>query len=401
MQTRGETINRILLAVVLVAFSLNLFLVIDESAAWINGWRVDYLLGKCYFGEIFLYPFLLWEGWRQKTQFFAWIQKNFAMFAAGVLIFCLNVVRAAAPMVALKQGITAAALLMFALIVRQKIKAEPKTRKLVWQTLVVLIIFESCLALCQFVRQKSLFPYSILGETNLESATDLAKVSFFGKSLVAPYGTMSHPNVLAGTLVLILAFLWREKDFIKRRRLSKIITGLVILIVLLVQSWTALIFLFLLWLAGKFSLEVSNKKMSACWFFFLTLLLIPLAIYGGAKIWPDNLSLTRRANLNMAAGQMWQTAPFLGVGVGQFTMNLQNFWPDNNFTQPVHNTIWLILTETGAIGLIGLTIVCWKNQLLTRVSRNWILVIAIAVFLALDHYVWTTWWGWLCWLIFL
>jgi len=73
----------------------------------------------------------------------------------------------------------------------------------------------------------------------------------------------------------------------------------------------------------------------------------------------DPLSLSRRLELNRSAFLMIKKNPLLGVGLGNFLVQLPNFWQVNErirFLQPVHNIFLLVGAETG---LIGLAIFIW------------------------------------------
>ena len=64
-------------------------------------------------------------------------------------------------------------------------------------------------------------------------------------------------------------------------------------------------------------------------------------------------SVTVRSQLNSAAVSMWQDSPVFGAGMGNFLVALPKylFTREIYFLQPVHNIYFLVLSETGIIGL--------------------------------------------------
>ena len=69
-------------------------------------------------------------------------------------------------------------------------------------------------------------------------------------------------------------------------------------------------------------------------------------------------SWTRRISLNNIAFKMWLSSPVFGVGLNNFVPRMEEFGrviANYRFLQPVHNIYLLVLSETGLVGLIGLT----------------------------------------------
>lgn len=389
-------------ALVIFFSSFNLFFIFDRSASLFAGWTVDYLLLKIYLGQVFLLLFLFLVIWQQKNQFFSWLKKYFLAISSLVFLLVVFCARKRAPLIALQQILNVGTLVWFAVIVRKK--WQNRAPKLIIYTVWSLVIMQSILAIYQFCAQAPLFPYQILGETDLRATSDIAQVVWAGRSWVAPYGTFAHPNVLAGTLVILLWWLWRQGRF--SAWWQKIVTCLALFVIVLTQSWTACLFLILLILLGLRS-QKGTKVHYKWWAFALVIVLCPLAIQLGSRLWPHNLSFVRRARLDQAAGQMFLAHPWFGLGPGQFTAYLGDFWPGNQFTQPAHNVFLLFLAETGLVGCIGLLclfLYClgpkspqsWRR----RLPSPWVLA-AWLVFLSLDHYLLTSFWGLLLLLVFL
>lgn len=69
-------------------------------------------------------------------------------------------------------------------------------------------------------------------------------------------------------------------------------------------------------------------------------------------------SVVVRQQLNAAALTLWRQSPIIGVGLGNFLVQLPSVLPVRTiyFLQPVHNVYLMVLSE---VGLIGLGIFLW------------------------------------------
>ncbi len=424
--------NQLLTAGVIIS-ALNLFVKSGIEAATIDGWLVDYLLIKIYAGEIILAIGVIAVIVREKWKLGQWVKKNFLLLAAGVCIWAIALSKAVAPMVMITKTAEIVLLGVAAVIVREKWGASPDWRKK-WQKLVAgLITGESALAIYQFWQQKSLFPYPILGETVIEGATtDVMRASFLGKTMILPYGTFSHPNILAGSLAIWLWWSWRETGW--REPNEKMMAFLGLLVILLTRSIGAIIFVILLTIGemqrrrkernGKKSVRAEKEEKSGtikketaqkAWLkrkisgisLIIIGILVPLMMMGAAIRWSENMSVVRRAHLNQVALKMWEKSPFFGVGIGQFTVHISDFWSDNKFTQPVHNVFLLIVAEIGIVGVGWLIWFSWSQRKIWQkwwqqgqLNNFWVALAWIILF-SWDHYLLTSFWGMLLWLVFL
>jgi O-antigen ligase len=212
------------------------------------------------------------------------------------------------------------------------------------------VIYSSLIAIGQFLKQSSLngiFWY--LGERAFTLSTPgIAKGNFAGRLFLRPYGTFPHPNVLAGfsliSLVLILFDKSKKRGFI-------FWPSLVLGTIAILLSFSRVI-----WLVGGgmisfFFLKKARKKKIFVFFPFLLVFLLTLVFL---KFPFDSQSISRRLELNQSALLMIKKNLLLGVGLGNFLVQLPNFWQVNErirFLQPVHNIFLLVGAETGLIGL--------------------------------------------------
>lgn len=251
------------------------------------------------------------------------------------------------------------------------------------------ILFESILAIIQFQKGGSLGGlFYFLGERFYNGATpNIANASLGGELVLRPYATFSHPNVLAGYLVismLILALAMSSKYKENSLYYLAIFFGTVGL--MLTLSRTAIIIWALVLLTLLF------KKINRIALF------IPLVL-GGAILFPQIMqrfgsislvdsSFADRINLAKASVQMIIHNPILGVGINNFLNNVSyyNFSASPVFmVQPVHNIILLTISQTGII--CGAVIFYYAAKLfLYTSSYAKILLLAFLGLGMFDHY---------------
>ena len=117
----------------------------------------------------------------------------------------------------------------------------------------------------------------------------------------------------------------------------------------------------------------------------------------------EHPSLTRRVYLTQAALAMSAKHPLLGVGLQGFSTQVERYAPTKEvvrFVQPVHNTILLVLAETGLLGTLAvLTAVALATP---NTKKNLLYAAALtSPILFLDHYFYTLQTGQLTLLFFI
>jgi O-antigen ligase len=266
----------------------------------------------------------------------------------------------------------------------------------------VWIVGESLLGLAQLINNGSLQGmFYWLGERRFSLTTvGIAQMSWLGESIVRAYGTFSHPNSLAGFLLISWLF-WQGQNpsALRAAPLDKGATkgiwywvvwwmGLVGIIISgsrIVWGITALIII------SNFKFQISNLKNKFAFGVVVTgAVMMILGIVGQEyKLvdfvggW-DTASLTKRMELNAEAIQMIKAHPLFGVGAGN--MVAEEF----RYRQPVHNIILLIISELGLIPII-LLILNFKFQISKIImnKNNWVIVGIILITGMVDHY-WVT-----------
>lgn len=279
------------------------------------------------------------------------------------------------------------------------------------------VIFESFLAGAQFIQQASIGGlFYFLGERTFTAATPgIANASIQGELILRAYGTFSHPNVLAGFLLvsmicLVFSLPWARKGVEKIFWIVAILLGTSML--LLTMSRIAIVLwifiLVLLLIATAFQKERVNSKIQVRTqngFLILTTVLFSMIILlspFGARFLQTNVgeeSVVMREVLIRGSGELLSKQPVVGVGFGNFIPMLSQIEKPFSLTvflQPVHNIFLLILVETGLIGFIFFLwfIVKTYQKLFSQAKRSAgfvyrIFIVALTTILILgsfDHY---------------
>lgn len=380
-QSNLDWLKLFLIFFIIFTLSLNLFYVISLQGAYVHGLLIDYLIPKFYLAEIFLILFLLLE-LRQLNK----VKLNI-YFASLFLLFIVRQLSSDSALAAFTHLIHIIEIFLFFSVVRRDpLFQTKKAEKFIQGSILSVIIFQSLLAIYQFIFQKSLLAYQFLGETNLQDLANISRGQFLFGERILPYGTLPHPNILAGVIVILSILLINKINYSKK--IQAILLANALLIVFLTQSLSALLTLVL------FALYLIIDKFSArktiiilVYYFFL--LLLPYLLNTGNGIQADINSINRRAVLNQAALEMFRENTFFGVGINNFTLEVEKYSTNNRevvrFVQPVHNLLFLILSEGGLL-LILIIFFIIKQSKIDKFFQKSMILLAIA---SLDHYLLT------------
>lgn len=234
----------------------------------------------------------------------------------------------------------------------------------------ITVIGESLLAIAQYAHHGSINGLLyFLGERKFTSLTPgIANASINGELILRPYGTFSHPNVLAGfllcSLIFIFAFFEVKKD-IKKKLLKIIALLLGSLALFLTLSRIAILLWFILVLTASANWlikQIKIYKKSPVFFlgniFFIAAIIISLFFFTPVLPRLENTSfkeeaITQRADLFKSTLIMIKGHPLFGVGLYNFLPSLghiQKPLSPTLYLQPVHNIFLLITAEIGIIG---------------------------------------------------
>ncbi len=291
------------------------------------------------------------------------------------------------------------------------------------------IILESFLGLAQVINAGSLNGiWWWLGERRFTlGGIGIAQMRWLDEGMIRAYGTFSHPNSMAG--FLLLAWWWWKTNlpptpFFNKTGAKNIFFGNIfkwivnwsaVLGIILAGSRTVWVMTIVLLIAEQlritnynnkitnYELRITNygsmlKKKEILGKFLLGVGIVML-ILGVINInyrisdflggW-DSEGWQKREWLGLSSLKMIRSNPLFGVGAGNFLVRLMEYRVGNFYwLQPVHNIFLLAWSEIGIIGLLAIGgIALGKVMKINFKKYSWLLFIVIVTGMG-DHY-WLT-----------
>jgi hypothetical protein len=370
----------------------------------ILGIRIDYFSPTFYLVDLI---FLLWfvsnllvESKKKKWGFNFW-------YLLGIVFVGINILVSVNKFVAIYKWLRVVELGYFGFWVY-------KNKKIIKEALIKVIpywiIIESLLALGQISKGGSLNGlWWWLGERSFDFNTiGIAQISVIDVGLVRAYGTFSHPNSLAGFLLISLVWWIKVKPFLNPSfdrvglNLKNVfwwgVFWLGLIGIFLAGSRT--IWFLTLGVIGFWFWQSRFKTKSKIKFGLLVVILLlvllklidfnyPLGTFFGG--WDEN-GMIKRGQLNLAAIEMTRQSPWGGVGVGNYLANLPKVLKNNHifWLQPVHNIFLLLVSEVGILGLMGVVWFLVKKIKWESLDKwSWMVLGIIFVSGMVDHYWFT------------
>lgn len=254
------------------------------------------------------------------------------------------------------------------------------------------------------------------------------------------YGSFTHPNILAGFLVLGflvgLYLIINHKVENKKQFYGKLIlvlSNLIIFLGLLLTfsraAWISLSVVMLVCchfvFRGRNKVAKKNLALFSVYCLLLTILIVSvfsepfLSRTGVVEQRLESKSTTERLAYYKDSWELIKKNPILGVGVGNYTLAVHDLLDPSRqpswVYQPVHNVFVLIFAELGAVGfllflyllfkvflksLYGDSTKGWASNLRLEPSQSegiklflfcfLILILTLGMF---DHYLWTSYFG--------
>jgi len=398
-----KRITQTLWAIFLFTFPFSLRFVVYEQFSYRFGNFNPFVTGFLYLPEILLgVIFILWVFEKLKLKNknlklkWNWLQALLLLFVvnAGIITF-LNGDLVLFGFFAL--GIIEA-IIIYRLIVDQLL--PPKT---VVKILIGAASLQIAWGWLQWKLNHSL-GLTWLGEAVVSSETmGVAKTNIAeGVKQIRPYGSFLHPNILAAYLMVIMFI---SLSYLKKYHLlcwSIILTGgiyfthsMAAAIVTLLGFGIAILYSFLK--------DIKHRKT-------ISLLILIVLILANAWFFKNSYAVSmsdtswqERLDQNVISHNMF-TNNSLGVGVGNFTLEMENYTADKLMPwefQPVHNTYFLILNEVGIQGLILLLIAIvitfgrYRKKPPDDIigSSNYIPLLALILIAPFDHFLWDSYAG--------
>ncbi|MBI5448906.1 O-antigen ligase family protein [Candidatus Gottesmanbacteria bacterium] len=374
--------------------------------ATVLGRRIDYLSPTIYFTDVLIFFTLFF--WciellsrimKKEKIPFDFFSIQFSVFS---ILFCfmagLNIFFAANRPVAIYAWIKFIEFMSLGFYV---IKTRP-SEFMIQNSLFIGVFYSSLLVIAQFMFQHSIGgPLWWLGERTFNVDTPgIARIAIGGQEVLRPYATFPHPNVLGGYLAALLPLLiYRLLKFTNVTNGKKIFYGsttfLGLIALALTFSRSAIVVGGIAMMAAIMRMlnsesRITNKfkrKLLFCIQCSLFSVLILFFFIVVARIHTVDESVVIRQELNVAAMKIWRSSPIVGVGLGNFLIELPKVLPTRSvyFLQPVHNIYLLLLSQVGVVG-IGFILLFVVKQL-KHESR--IMNISVFSMLALglvDHY---------------
>lgn len=291
--------------------------------------------------------------------------------------------------------------ILFMIVVATSFDVENEFKRLV--TIVsISVVLLSLLAFAQWREQGSVFDnYMFFGEQPYDGATkNIALVSLFGHLKVPVYGTFRHPNIFGGYLAIVLFWIYALLLQGNKQALFKVSFTLGIFAILLTLSEASMLALFLgvvyLMIIKRFGRAGILFSLFVTFMIFFSILFLPLLSKVG---WfQEEPSIFRRSNLQKSAYMMLDENALLGVGLGNFTVRVEDYLPRTQvlrFIQPAHNIFVLLFAEAGIFALLAFFVLC-LFAVVTLLDQPFglaaILFVSMLQFFILgsfDHYLFT------------
>lgn len=373
---------------------------------FVYGLRIDYLSPTIYLTDIFIFLIFVFSVKKITKIIRSKYKKQSLYFILFFISLFLGVYVAKNPPTGYYSILKLLEYVYLGIFVYLNFKKINKNKLVV--CLISGILLESILAIIQYFNQGSFQNiFYFLGERKFNPQTPgIANASINGKLILRPYGTFSHPNVLAGYLCLFSIFLLSLKSKINKYLILIILTfatfGIFIsLSRTAVSVWMLFIItVFIFTIVEKYKKDKLNRNNISWKLLILvaTMCLLVANLNLTNRFFLPNFSdesLVQRGNLISQSVRMIQKNPMFGVGMNNFLNNLE---PDFNtplLIQPVHNIFLLIFSQTGIIGItafIFLLINIFKNIIYSKQFNIFKMMILVSIILigTFDHYLFTS-----------
>jgi len=337
------------------------------SFSSVLGFRLDYLSPTIYLADLAIFAYLIFS--IKSVISFAinhryWLTVSF-------LFILINFLVSSSPFLSVSSWGKSILYFLFLICLFQ----EKDLIKLVRLPLIISTLLVLYLQFCQIINQSSIGgPFYYLGERQFNLSTpNLAKIDTSFGLFLRPYSTFSHPNSLAGYLLLVLF----ASPLLT---LPFWINLLISLGIIFTFSKMAIIALFLFPLFRRFPKPIIITSLAISLFPLLPLTLNTLSL-------PEFIN--NRFYLGNLTRQILPNHWFLGVGLNHFIPTISNYISPSNISlsalQPVHSLPLLFLSELGLIGLLFTSILFAKFQL-----KAFLTLLSLVFFTgSVDHYWWT------------
>jgi O-antigen ligase len=368
--------SRYFLAVFLLTFPFQIRALLYSAPVYQSG-GFDYFSSFfLYFSDLcFFFAFLCWAVslWKKETEFHFHLGDEMLTFIilALLLIMTGNAFFVAAPELHF--------FIMFRFVELVLLYLMVVNRVLRQREIVLLLLFGLCfqafVALYQYLLQGSV-GLTFLGEAQVNTATlGVAKIDIGSQKILRSFGTFPHANVLGGLLfmgiVYAVALLKKYRWFV----LGVLwLLSMGLLFSFSRSAFFALIAAFLLYISVQNSKIVIRYVLLAVSIFLFFIVVFNLENIVLNRFLFEDTASTQERTLYLKIGKDMFLQQPLGVGLGAFTLNMQDY-TSTKLTpwlfQPVHNIFLLMTNELGIVGgLLFLTLFCYCFYQLLALTRK-------------------------------
>lgn len=385
------------LLLLILPFNLGYHFILNTS--YINGLLVDYLIPTVYLQDICVFmlviSWVIFGGTLRRSFSEAWLPRILLFLVFSLFLSTL---------VSINFPISVAMLLRICFYVFISIIVGFSVRiPYHWPVFLKLLLlstsFIALLSTLQFIFQGSLFDnYLFFGEQPYNFSTyGISRESFFGKTIVPPYGTFRHPNVLAGYLSVVILWLVSGRHLLSQKlaKASVFTVALSILVIFFTTSLTALVSLLvgaiLTYSLSRLPPKYHSKVLlGIVLLFFLSASALPYL----NQLVPDNPSIYRRIGLYQVVNDNLDEYFWFGTGLGastEISADHFKYFDAIKYPQPVHNIFVLMFIEGGLFAFIFylflyVRVLCTRKRAVIPFQISFIQFIILGLF---DHYLLT------------
>lgn len=362
----------------------------------VAGQRIDYLSPTLYLTDIFILFFIVFTFFTKKIR----IPMSFYVV---LLILSIGVYQSQTPLAGW-YGIAKFVELFFLGLALTNMLETGKQMTAFSLGLSCALIVQAGLAIAQSFLQRSLGGiWYFFGERTFTVLTPgIARASLHGDLFLRPYGTFSHPNVLAGFVLFVLTILlfsrggraWEEKG-------KSILLFLGSVLLLLTLSRVAIL-VWIFYLLLRFFTSAAHKKEKKREIISMILLSVVVVaffitplLFRFSEISFGDESIQQRIVLLQQSIHLILQKPTFGVGFGNYFIEVAsqrvNIWGWQ--LQPPHNIFVLFLAETGVLGFMFAMWFLYRTIQRVVISQGKWKILLLGIFIILgsfDHYFLTS-----------
>lgn len=320
--------------------------------SFVQGIRVDYLSPTLYIHDILISLLFLLVIFNKREDLLSFLKNK--LFLSSIVVLVLSSIFVSVPSAAFFGIIK---FIEFAFLAFYSAYFFKKSQlRMFLRILLVCSFCVSVIAILQFTFQHSLggiFYY--LGERTFNASTiGIAVFHHSGVSVLRPYATFPHPNVLAFYLLFSFVFLLFNQKQVGLKKPFLYLFLLVLVLALLATFSRLTIFLGFLIVLYFLSHNFYKKKkaiLATLAIIFMCLFLFVSERFSLSSLLKD---LSYRNDLLFISWNIFLKHAFFGVGIFNFFIHEIAYQKSVTPTllQPVHNIYMYVLTSTGIVGFV-------------------------------------------------